>query len=67
QQHSLPVMAYCPLAQAGRLRDGLFLHSDIIYMANARGITVAHLLLSLVPTPEPTRQPGALPSRIAGH
>ena len=24
QQHSLPVMAYCPLAQAGRLRDGLF-------------------------------------------
>ena len=24
QQHSLQVMAYCPLAQAGRLRDGLF-------------------------------------------
>ncbi len=30
-------MAYCPLAQAGRLRDGLFQHSDIINMANARG------------------------------
>lgn len=44
QQHSLPVMAYCPLAQAGRLRDGLFQHSDIINMANARGITVAQLL-----------------------
>jgi diketogulonate reductase-like aldo/keto reductase len=37
QQHSLPVMAYCPLAQAGRLRDGLFQHTDIINMANARG------------------------------
>ena len=48
QQHSLPVMAYCPLAQAGRLRDGLFQHSDIINMANARGITVAQLLLAWV-------------------
>jgi diketogulonate reductase-like aldo/keto reductase len=37
QQHTLPVMAYCPLAQAGRLRDGLFQHTDIINMANARG------------------------------
>ena len=37
QQHSLPVMA-CPLAQAERLRDGLFQHSDIINMANARGL-----------------------------
>ncbi len=41
-------MAYCPLAQAGRLRDGLFQHSDIINMANARGITVAQLLLAWV-------------------
>jgi diketogulonate reductase-like aldo/keto reductase len=35
----LPVMAYCPLAQAGRLRDGLFQHTDIINMANERGVT----------------------------
>ncbi len=55
QQHSLPVMAYCPLAQAGRLRDGLFQHSDIINMANARGITVAQLLLAWV-----IRHPGVL-------
>ncbi len=48
-------MAYCPLAQAGRLRDGLFQHSDIINMANARGITVAQLLLAWV-----IRHPGVL-------
>ncbi|MDU2543133.1 MAG: aldo/keto reductase [Klebsiella sp.] len=48
QQHTLPVMAYCPLAQAGRLRDGLFQHTDIINMANARGVTVAQLLLAWV-------------------
>ena len=55
QQHSLPVMAYCPLAQAGRLRDGLFQHTDIINMANARGVTVAQLLLAWV-----IRHPGVL-------
>ncbi len=55
QQHTLPVMAYCPLAQAGRLRDGLFQHTDIINMANARGVTVAQLLLAWV-----IRHPGVL-------
>ncbi len=30
QQHSLPVMAYCPLAQAGRYAMDSFQHSDII-------------------------------------
>jgi diketogulonate reductase-like aldo/keto reductase len=55
QQHTLPVMAYCPLAQAGRLRDGLFQHTDIINMANARGVTAAQLLLAWV-----IRHPGVL-------
>ncbi|MBZ6421052.1 MAG: aldo/keto reductase [Klebsiella sp.] len=55
QQHTLPVMAYCPLAQAGRLRDGLFQHTDIIKMANERGVTVAQLLLAWV-----IRHPGML-------
>jgi diketogulonate reductase-like aldo/keto reductase len=48
-------MAYCPLAQAGRLRDGLFQHTDIINMANARGVTAAQLLLAWV-----IRHPGVL-------
>lgn len=48
-------MAYCPLAQAGRLRDGLFQHTDIIKMANERGVTVAQLLLAWV-----IRHPGML-------
>lgn len=48
-------MAYCPLAQAGRLRDGLFQHTDIIKMANERGVTVAQLLLARV-----IRHPGML-------
>ena len=55
QQQGMPVMAYCPLAQAGRLRDGLFQHTDIINMANARGVTVAQLLLAWV-----IRHPGVL-------
>jgi diketogulonate reductase-like aldo/keto reductase len=48
-------MAYCPLAQAGRLRDGLFQHTDIKNMANARGVTAAQLLLAWV-----IRHPGVL-------
>jgi diketogulonate reductase-like aldo/keto reductase len=37
QQRSLPVMAYSPLAQAGRLRDGLLNHSVVKNIAEERG------------------------------
>lgn len=48
QQHSMPVMAYCPLAQAGRLRRGLFANPTVQAIANAHQATVAQVLLAWV-------------------
>lgn len=42
----LPVMAYCPLAQAGRLRDDLMNHVVVNAIARNKGITVAQVLLA---------------------
>ena len=48
QQREMPVMAYCPLAQAGRLRDSLFTDPVLIQIAQQKGISVAQLLLAWV-------------------
>ncbi len=48
QQQNMPVMAYCPLAQAGRLRDGLMSHPALKQVAAQKGVTVAQLLLAWV-------------------
>ena len=48
QQHSMPVMAYCPLAQAGRLRRGLFAYPTVQAIADAHQATVAQVLLAWV-------------------
>lgn len=48
QQQNMPVMAYCPLAQAGRLRSGLMNHPALNELAQQKGITVAQLLLAWV-------------------
>ncbi|MEY8710243.1 hypothetical protein A9B99_18495 [Mangrovibacter phragmitis] len=53
--HHIPVMAYSPLAQAGRLRRGLMQHSGILSMAAELGVTVAQLLLAWV-----IRHPGVM-------
>ena len=37
QQQAIPVMAYCPLAQAGRLRDGL-MENSVVRGANLTGV-----------------------------
>ncbi|KHT08195.1 hypothetical protein RC91_02945 [Pectobacterium brasiliense] len=55
QQQQLPVMAYCPLAQAGRLREGLFSHPVVNRIAREHSITPAQLLLAWV-----IRQPGVI-------
>ncbi len=55
QQREMPVMAYCPLAQAGRLRDSLFTDSLLTQIALQKGISVAQLLLAWV-----IRQPGVI-------
>ena len=48
QQQKMPVMAYCPLAQAGRLRSGLMNHPALNALAQQKGVTVAQLLLAWV-------------------
>ncbi|MEC5318866.1 aldo/keto reductase [Brenneria populi subsp. brevivirga] len=51
----LPIMAYCPLAQAGKLRNGLFTHPVVNAIARQHGVTPAQILLAWV-----IRQPGAI-------
>lgn len=48
QSHSIPVMAYCPLAQAGRLRSGLLADSTVLEIASAHRATAAQILLAWV-------------------
>ncbi|WLS77089.1 aldo/keto reductase [Erwinia pyri] len=48
QQRQIPVMAYCPLAQAGRLRQNLMTHDVLNTIAQQKGISVAQLLLAWV-------------------
>lgn len=55
QQRDMPIMAYCPLAQAGRLRQSLFEDSHLHQIAQQKGISVAQLLLAWV-----IRRPGMI-------
>ena len=55
RERGVPVMAYCPLAQAGRLRSGLMAHPRLCALADNLNITVAQLLLAWV-----VRQPGVM-------
>lgn len=48
QQQAMPVMAYCPLAQAGRLRQGLLENSVVQDIAWRHGVTAAQILLAWV-------------------
>ncbi len=55
QQREIPIMAYCPLAQAGRLRQALFDDAHLQQIAQQKGISVAQVLLAWV-----IRQQGVL-------
>ncbi|HDU4041495.1 TPA: aldo/keto reductase [Klebsiella aerogenes] len=46
QQQQMPVMAYCPLAQAGRLRQGLLNDPVVNEIADAHQATAAQILLA---------------------
>lgn len=48
RQHNLPVMAYCPLAQAGKLRSGLMQSPVVQAIARALDATSAQVLLAWV-------------------
>lgn len=56
RQHNIPVMAYCPLAQAGRLRRGLTNAPVVQAVAQAHGATVNQVLLAFL-----LAQPGVIP------
>ncbi|MEB7541844.1 aldo/keto reductase [Enterobacter huaxiensis] len=48
QQQNMPVMAYCPLAQTGRLRTGLMNHPVVNEIARNHEATAAQILLAWV-------------------
>ncbi|WP_023639762.1 aldo/keto reductase [Dickeya zeae] len=48
QQRQLPVMAYCPLAQAGQLRHDLLAHPAVVQVARQQALTPAQVLLAWV-------------------
>lgn len=48
RRHHLPTMAYCPLAQGGRLREGLLKHPVMAGLAHNRGVTPAQIALAWV-------------------
>ncbi|WP_413375804.1 aldo/keto reductase [Paenibacillus taichungensis] len=48
RERRIPVMAYCPLAQGGRLRRELLEHSVIREIAKDRGVSPSQLALSWV-------------------
>ncbi|MCE9682748.1 aldo/keto reductase [Halomonas alkalisoli] len=64
-RHGLPLMAYCPLAQAGQLRHDLFGHPVVRELADGLGITPAQLLLAWVTRPvEGRRDVIAIPKAV---
>ncbi|MEG1849471.1 MAG: aldo/keto reductase, partial [Oscillospiraceae bacterium] len=46
ERHGVALMAYCPLAQGGRLRRGLLEHPTVTKLAASLGATPAQLLLA---------------------
>lgn len=48
EDHKVPVMAYCPLAQAGDLKQGLYENPVLIRIADAHHCTVSNVLLAFV-------------------
>jgi diketogulonate reductase-like aldo/keto reductase len=46
EEHKVPVMAYCPLAQAGDLKQGLYENPVLVRIADAHHCTVSNVLLA---------------------
>lgn len=56
QEREIPVMAYCPLAQAGSLRRGLLDSPAVLEVAGAHGATPSQILLAFL-----LARPGVVP------
>ncbi|WP_122095211.1 aldo/keto reductase [Rahnella sp. Larv3_ips] len=48
EEHSVPVMAYCPLAQAGKLRHDVLTSAVMQAIARARGVSSSQVALAWV-------------------
>ena len=48
REHEMPIMAYCPLAQAGKLRHEVLNHPVMQQLARARGVSSAQIALAWV-------------------
>ncbi|MBF7955540.1 aldo/keto reductase [Rahnella victoriana] len=48
EEHSVPVMAYCPLAQAGKLRHDVLTAPVMMDIAQARGVSSSQIALAWV-------------------
>ncbi len=48
REHGVPLMAYCPLAQGGDLRRGLYQSRTLHEIAAAHGASIAQVLLAFV-------------------
>ncbi|KAB7896554.1 aldo/keto reductase [Rouxiella sp. S1S-2] len=48
REHQMPLMAYCPLAQAGNLRQEVLHHPVMQQLARARGVSSAQIALAWV-------------------
>ncbi|MDT0173295.1 aldo/keto reductase [Exiguobacterium sp. BRG2] len=46
REHGIPVMAYCPLAEGGSLRDQLLNHPTVEELAETHGVEPAQILLA---------------------
>lgn len=62
RQNGIPVMAYCPLAQAGRLRRGLLGSPAVQAAADAHRATASQVLLAFL-----LAQPGVVPIPRTGN
>ena len=62
QQRQIPLMAYCPLAQAGSLRRGLLASPAVREVAAAHGASPSQVLLAFL-----LSHPGVVPIPRTGH
>lgn len=55
-EHQIPMMAYCPLAQGGRLRQQLMTSPAVIEVAQRHGVTPQQILLAWVIRPQQSQR-----------
>ena len=46
REHNVPLMAYCPLAQGGKLKNGLYRNRVLMEIVKKHGVTVSQVLLA---------------------